>query len=192
MSETTRSSRRRARERGVWSYLAAGLGAGLMILVIGVAALVIVVPGVTGSVALTVLTPSMEPSLPPGTLVVVRPTSVDDIRIGDVATYQLQSGQPELVTHRVIGISHSTGGTTTLTTQGDANGEPDAAPVTPEQIKGVVWYSLPWIGYANNAIGGGGQSWLVVGIAVVLFAYAGWMFIGGMRRPKRRRESATP
>ena len=173
------------RERGVWSYIAAGISAGLLLIVAGIAVAVIVVPWVTGSVPLTVLTRSMEPSLPPGTLVVVQPVAPSSIAIGDVITYQVKSGEAEYITHRVIAISSSTGGDTTFTTQGDNNAEPDGTPVIADQVMGRVWYSVPWIGWLNNAVGGGGKTWLVVGLAVLLFAYAGWQFIGGLFRRRK-------
>lgn len=176
------------REKGVWSYIAAGVSAGLLLIVVAIAAAVIVVPWVTNSVPLTVLTKSMEPTLPPGTLVIVKPTAPQDIAIGDVVTYQIAPGRPEYITHRVIAVSRSTAGDLSFTTKGDNNAAADESAIVPEQIQGTVWYSLPWIGYLNNAVGGGGKTWLVIGLAVLLFGYAGWQFIGGLfeRRDKKR------
>ena len=69
---------------GWLSALGTGLGVGLLALVVLVAVLVIVVPGAIGGRALTVLTSSMEPTYPPGTLVVVKPTPPGEVHIGDV------------------------------------------------------------------------------------------------------------
>ncbi len=181
------------REKGFWSYLLAGISGGLLLLVVGVAVVVIVIPMVTGSVALTVLTQSMEPTYPPGTLVIVQPVATNDIRIGDPITYQLRPGEPELVTHRVVAISRSTGGELAFTTKGDNNDVADA-PVIADQVKGRVWYSVPWIGWLNNAVGGGGKTWLVIGAAVLLFGYAGWQFISSLfdRRSKRAETESAP
>ena len=181
----------RSKEKGVWSYVLAGLSGGLLLIVVGLAAAVIVVPWITNSVALTVLTRSMEPAYPPGTLVIVQPVAPNDIAIGDAITYQFQPGVPEYITHRVIAVSRSTGGELSFTTQGDNNAEPDADVVLADQVQGRVWYSLPWIGWVNNAVGGGGKTWLVIGLAVLLFAYAGWQFIGALfsRSKKPSKES---
>lgn len=179
------------REKGVWSYIAAGVSAGLLLIVVGIAAAVIVVPWATNSVPLTVLTKSMEPTLPPGTLVIVRPTDPANISIGDVITYQIAPGKAEYITHRVIAISRSTGGELSFTTKGDNNGVADENAILPEQIQGTVWYSVPWIGYLNNAVGGGGKTWLVIGLAVLLFAYAGWQFIGGLFDRKGKKAEDT-
>lgn len=179
------------RERGVWSYIVAGISGGLLLVITGIAVAVIIVPWVTNSTALTVLTRSMEPSYPPGTLVIVQPVNPNQISINDVITYQLTPGVPEYVTHRVIAVSRSTGGELSFTTKGDNNGAADATPVASEQVMGRVWYSLPWIGWLNNAVGGGGKTWLVIGLAVLLFAYAGWQFIGGLFN-RRGKDKAEP
>lgn len=181
------------RERGIWSYIVAGISGGLLLIVLGIAALVIVVPWVTNSVSLTVLTNSMAPTYPPGTLVIVQRVQPSEVRIGDAITYQIQPNVPEYITHRVIAISRDTQGGVSFVTKGDNNGAADTAPVIADQVMGRVWYSLPWIGWLNNAVGGGGKTWLVIGLAVLLFAYAGWQFIGSLfsRRGKDKAEPAA-
>ena len=57
--------------------------------------LAVLVPRVGGATPYTILTGSMEPGLPPGTLVVVKPVPADRIAIGSVITYQLDSGTPD-------------------------------------------------------------------------------------------------
>ena len=114
------------RQPGLMHYVGVGLSAGLLALMVALAAAVIVIPALVGGVPLTVLTGSMEPTLPPGTLVVVKPTPVQDIRVGNVLTYQIHSGEPAVVSHRVLSRSVSTDGTTTFITKGDNNDSPDA------------------------------------------------------------------
>lgn len=36
-----------------------------------------------------------------------------DIRVGDVVTYQIESGQPVVISHRVVGITSSSDGSRT-------------------------------------------------------------------------------
>ena len=188
------SGRRKVeKEKGVLHYIGLGLSYGLFALVLLLAIVVIAVPFVTGSTPMTVLTGSMVPTYPPGTLVIVRPTEADDIRIGDAITYQLKSGEPEVVTHRVISIATAANGDQTFVTQGDANPQPDEKPVMPVQVRGTVWYSVPFIGWANSAINGENRAWIVPLISVALFLYAGYMFASGLAssiRKKRRAKSA--
>lgn len=116
-------------------------------LLLGALALVAgVVPRLAGGAAYAVLTSSMEPGLPPGTLVVVRPVPPEELGIGDVVTYQLVSGEPQVVTHRIVGMRVGARGAPVFSTRGDANPAADPEPVQAVQIRGRVWYALPWVG----------------------------------------------
>jgi signal peptidase len=133
----------------------------------------------------------MEPGLPPGTLIIVRSVEPADIRIGDVITYQIRSGEPEVITHRVIGITESTTGELSFTLQGDNNGAPDD-PVREVQIQGKLWYSIPYLGWVNTWVNGESRGWIVPVIAGGLFVYAGWMVISGIvGSRKKAREAAA-
>jgi len=180
-------------EKSLLHYLGLAVSGAILLLVVALALLLIVVPKVTGSTPLTVLTSSMEPTLPPGTLIIVRPVAPDDIRIGDVVTYQIHSGVPGVITHRVTAISSSSAGGRTFTFKGDNNSVADADQVLPVQIQGRLWYSVPWVGWVNNAVNGQSRSWIVPVIAGLLFAYTGYMFASGAVSAlrKRRRARAT-
>jgi signal peptidase I len=99
-------------EKGLGHYVVIGLSAALLLAVLALAVVVIVIPKLSGATPLTVLTSSMEPTLPPGTLIVVQPVDVTDLAVGDVATYQIRSGEPDVITHRAPSSSR---GTTTAT-----------------------------------------------------------------------------
>ncbi|WP_219732637.1 signal peptidase I [Leifsonia shinshuensis] len=172
--------------KSLLQYVVTGLSVGLLGLVLFVAAVVIVIPRAAGATPVTVLTSSMEPTLPPGTLVVVKPKAVHDIRVGDVMTYQIRSGDPEVISHRVVGITSSTTNGLTFTTKGDNNAEADP-PVVPAQVRGVVWYSVPLIGYVNSALDQSQRSWVLPAVGVLLILYAGWMFVRGTTASVRRR-----
>jgi len=188
------SGRRKVhKEKGLLQFIGLGLSWGLFALVLVIAVGVIVVPFASGSTPMTVLTGSMRPLYPPGTLVIVKPIEPEDIRIGDVVTYQLRSGEPEVVTHRVIAINTGVNGDQSLTTKGDNNGIPDENPVLPVQVRGKVWYSVPYIGWANTIVNGENRVWIVPAIAGALFIYAGWMFMSGVSgaiRKRRRNRTA--
>lgn len=186
--------RPRRRTRGVWHAIGVGLSAGLLSLVVLLALVVIVIPKIAGATPMTVLTSSMEPKLPPGTLVVVKPEPLDKIKVGDVMTYQIRSGDPAVISHRVISISSRSDGTLTFTTKGDNNSEADPT-VIPQQVRGVLWYSLPLLGYVNSALSGEQRSWLVPMIAGALLVYALYMVVSatvGAVRRRRRRVRGSP
>jgi signal peptidase len=180
----------RSGPRGVLYAIALGLSTGLLLIVAALAVVLIVVPKATGSTPLTVLTQSMEPTLPPGTLLVVRPTAVEDIQVGDVVTYQIVSGQPAVISHRVVSVSSSSTGERTFVLKGDNNAKADPAPVTAAQIRGVVWYSVPDIGVVNQLVNGS-RSWLIPAVAGVLLTYGAVMMTAGFVSAARRRRAGT-
>jgi signal peptidase len=191
MTRTPRptSRTRRTGWRAALHAVALGLSTGLLLAVVGLALVVIVVPKATGSTPLTVLTQSMEPTLPPGTLLVVRPTRIDAVHVGDVLTYQMVSGRPEVVSHRVVSIATASDGTRTFVLKGDANAVVDPAPVIPAQVRGVVWYSVPAIGWVNQLVNGS-RSWVVPTLAAVLLVYGAVMILAGTVSGVRRRRRA--
>lgn len=189
------SRRRQSRPQNrVRQAIGLGLSGGVLALTLLLAILVIVVPLLVGGSPITVLTGSMEPKLPPGTLIIVKPTPVEEIRVGDVITYQLRSGEPELVTHRVVERVSGADGSTRFVTQGDANSIPDANPVRDVQVRGTVWYAVPYLGWVNTWLTGERRAIVVPVIAALLFGYAAFMVYSGLRdrtRARRRRERAA-
>jgi signal peptidase len=174
--------------------IAQGISWVILLFLAFVAIAVIVVPALTHSTPYTILTSSMVPTYPPGTLVIVKPIPIDDIHIGTVVTYQLESLKPEVVTHRVVAIVQPNlpGAEATFVTKGDANDVPDAKPVQYVQIRGAVWYSVPYIGWINNLVNGDMRSVLIPIAAGALFLYAGYQFVSGrLERKRERRELAA-
>ena len=173
--------------RSLWYYVGLGLSWGVLGLVVGLAAILVLVPAAAGATPLTVLTSSMEPHLPPGTFIVVRPTPIDDIHIGSVVTYQIESGKPEVITHRVVEIRSESNGSLSFITKGDNNDAPDPKPVIPDQVKGTLWYSVPFIGFAATALNGQSRTWLVPVVGVSLLIYAAIMVISALVARARKR-----
>jgi signal peptidase len=173
--------------RGIGYYIGLGLSWGVLGLVVGLAAILIFVPAAAGATPLTVLTSSMEPHLPPGTFIVVRPTPIADIHIGSVMTYQIESGKPDVITHRVVEVRSESNGSVSFITKGDNNDEADPNPVIPEQVKGTLWYSVPYIGYLATALNGQSRSWLVPVAGVGLLLYAAIMVVSGLVARARKR-----
>lgn len=166
-----------------WTAL---LGA-LVVLIVAV-----VVPRLAGATPYTVLTGSMEPTYPPGTLVVVRPVDTSAIRPGDVVTIQLRSGEPEVVTHRVVGVLVGRDGSPRWRTQGDANDVADQDLRIAEQVRGRVWYSVPHLGRASNVLSGSTRNTLTLVMAGALAVYALAMFTSAIADRRRRRPPTTP
>jgi signal peptidase len=144
----------------------------------------VLLPRVVGAQPFTVLTGSMRPSMPPGTMVIVRPVEFADLRVGDVVTYQIESGKPSVVTHRIISIDITDNGAR-LRTQGDANPSADVNLVRPEQVRGSVWYWVPYIGYVTSVGSGDGRANIVRVLGGALIVYAAYAVVMGVVRSRR-------
>jgi signal peptidase len=147
------------------------LGAGVLAVAVALLVVTVIVPLATGGRAYTVLTSSMEPALPPGSLVMVRPVKAADVGVGSVITYQVESRRPEVVTHRVVTMGVREDGSPVFRTQGDANPDPDPKWVRPVQVRGAVWYAVPYIGRLNSLMTPHVRDLLVRAIALGLLLY---------------------
>lgn len=147
---------------------------------------IVLVPRLAGATPYAVLTGSMSPGLPAGSLVVVRPVAPEDVGVGAVITYQLESGKPTVVTHRVIAVETAINGDRAFVTQGDANDVADPEPVLAVQVKGERWYSVPYLGHVHTLLSGSQRQIGVYVVGSLLLAYAAYMFTSSIRERRRR------
>lgn len=115
----------------------------VVLILLMVVAAVILVPMILGFKEMAVLSGSMEPTIPVGSIVYVKP--LDDPSVlepGDVCTYTLSDGKT-MVTHRVVSIDPDN---QTLVTQGDAN-DVDDGDINFTQVFGEAQFHLPYVGY---------------------------------------------
>lgn len=105
------------------------------------------VPALFGVSMLTVLTGSMAPALPEGSLILVRETAPAQIRVGDIITFYTSiAGYDGVVnTHRVTAVSERDGALS-FRTQGDANPLEDNSAVSAEQVVGRVFFQSLLLG----------------------------------------------
>jgi signal peptidase len=159
------------------------------------ALILIAVPLFTGSSTYAVLTSSMAPRYPPGTLLVVKPSSFASLRTGDVITYQLESGKPAVVTHRVVSIGVTQKGERTLITKGDNNDLRDATPVREVQVRGKLLYAVPYAGFVANILGQhrGGATGVAAAALIVYGVFTGGkgLLTTKNRRPRRTNKFGT-
>jgi signal peptidase len=181
-----------------------------LVLVLGVAVLAVGLPKLAGAVPLTVLSDSMAPAMPVGSLAVVKPTmplaadaealsveeidrvnDVSGIEPGDVVVFAPEEGSGVLVIHRVLTVSTDTAGRRVFTTKGDNNDTADS-PVDGYQVRAVLWYRLPLLGWVNDWLDASTRRAVAVGFAVLAFGWAGWNLIGALRARRARRAQADP
>ncbi|MGQ0521234.1 MAG: signal peptidase I [Actinomycetota bacterium] len=128
----------RRRSRSLVVEVALTLGALLGVVVTGVTVLAVQ----TGLRPLVVRSGSMEPTIATGSMVLVRRIDAADIRPGQVVA--VERPDRTRVTHRVVSLEHH-GETVELTMKGDANEDPDAAPVTVRHADLLV-HQVPELG----------------------------------------------
>ncbi|BCW37317.1 hypothetical protein StoSoilA2_33730 [Arthrobacter sp. StoSoilA2] len=167
-----------------------GLGVVLLSLALLAVGVLIMLPKVTGSQTYSVLTNSMAPKYAPGTFMVSQAADFDELKLGDVITYQIESGKPGVITHRIVGFGFLQTGEKTLTTKGDNNDVADPQPVREIQVRGKLLYAVPFVGFVANALGNSDRSlWLAVG-AVGLIGYGGFTMFREVRSARKERQSA--
>ena len=167
------------------------LSALLLGVVITCATTLVVVPRLTGSVPLTVLTGSMSPTYDAGSVVVVKPTPVDKLEIGDAITFQERSGHPAVVTHRIVSIAFAGDGSRQFITQGDANGAADPDPVKEAQVRGKVWYSVPIVGHAATLVAPSYRQIALKVLAGSLVLYGAYLILAETWVRRRRQLAST-
>ena len=90
-----------------------------------------------------VVSGSMEPGLPIGSVVVSERVDATAVSVGDVVTTDRFNG-PGTVTHRVVDVALGSS-QTVLTLKGDANGGVDREPYEVREV-GVMRLAIPYVG----------------------------------------------
>ena len=98
-----------------------------------------------------VLTGSMVPAYPIGSLIYVQEVDPNELELRDVITF---SSGKTIVTHRIVEIVRDENNPYQLKfrTKGDANNDPDASLVGPADIIGRVAFGIPHLGTIANYI----------------------------------------
>lgn len=164
-------------------------GWAVLLAAVGVLAATVVVPRAIGGHAYAVTSGSMLPTLTPGSVVVVRPVDTAKIDIGSIITFQMEAGRPGVATHRVLTQGMRDYDEPILHTRGDANDVGDAEWVRPVQVKGEVWYSVPFVGRLTNLMPNDAKQLGVASVATALLGYAGGMFLLTIRDRRRARHA---
>ena len=124
---------------------------GIVIVLIPVcASLALLVPRAMGCSEFVVVTASMEPELPVGSLIITKEKDPASIQAGEVITFRSTADPEATVTHRVVENRQAEG---QLITRGDANDMRDMHPVAYGDVIGVVTRSFPGLGFISE-IGG--------------------------------------
>lgn len=114
-----------------------------------------------------VVSGSMEPVYPTGSLLYVRCAAADTLAVGDAITFMLD--EDTVATHRIIEIiPDEEEGVLRFRTQGDANDTPDGTPVHEKNIIGKPLFAIPYLGYFAHFVQKPPGLYLAISFAAVL------------------------
>jgi signal peptidase len=97
----------------------------------------------------TILTPSMQPAYNVGDMIFVKVGDTDDIKEGDVITFNPSSDSGAYLTHRVTEkiTNYEGSGVTCFRTKGDANDSNDSFLIDEDRVIGKVGFRIAKLGY---------------------------------------------
>jgi signal peptidase I len=124
----------------------AGLLAWLLAVAVAGLLLATFAPTIFGLQSMTVISGSMEPKMPVGSVAMTREVDARSISKGDIVSFR-RRGSADTTTHRVISVK-AEGSQIIFTTKGDANTTPDPEPVVVDGRIHKVEYVVPFAGYA--------------------------------------------
>lgn len=108
------------------------------------ACLGLAIPRIAGCETYVVVSGSMEPSIPVGSIVYSEPVDPKLLQSGDVIVFNDYTRSKAPITHRAVSNDTAAG---TIITKGDANAARDVNPVTYDNLIGKVKTHVPRIGF---------------------------------------------
>lgn len=148
------------------AHICSAIGIVLLIVLI-IACLPLTLPKAFGYQMYTVISGSMEPVLPVGSLVYVKYQEPESIEKKDIIAFYGSNDSSSIITHRVVYNKKLSG---EFVTKGDANMEKDMNPISYNQYMGKVVLMIPVIGgVAQTLTTGNGK--------LVLFSFIGLILL---------------
>lgn len=162
------------------------LGSFIMLAVI-LLCLALAAPRLAGIKTFVVISGSMEPAIPVGSMVYSKEVDPKTLETGDVIVFYssntaqggANAGEVIPVTHRVV-VNDTTNGE--ITTKGDANEQNDISKVTYLNVEGKVVFHIPHLGYLAAPLAS-----MMGKIALALIILAGYLLteVGSSLRKRR-------
>lgn len=148
------------------AHICSVIGTVLLIILI-ISCLPLTLPKAFGYQMYTVISGSMEPALPVGSLVYVKYQEPESIEKKDIIAFYGSNESSSIITHRVVYNKKLSG---EFVTKGDANKEKDMNPISYNQYMGKVVLMIPVIGgVAQTLTTGSGK--------IVLFSFIGLILL---------------
>lgn len=158
---------KRENKKSPVAVVCSALGTVLLIIIILIC-LPLTVPRVLGYNIYTVISGSMEPAIPTGSLVYVKGVAPAEVKEDDVIAFYGARDSSAIITHRVVANSEIMG---EFITKGDANKTKDMNPIPYADYIGRVELSVPVLGgiaQTFTSLAGKIAAASIVGLAVLL------------------------
>ena len=175
-SPTTPSSEDTRRD---WLLLILASAGKVGLYLLAAAVLWATIPLLFGLTVTTVASGSMEPGIRTGDVVASLSVEESKLQVGQVLLFDDPAMPGRLKLHRAV--EQSIEG---ITTQGDANPDPDSMLLSPEDVVGVGFVRIPWIGIPVNWLHRG--QWVELGGFLAVLGSAA--LLSNLDRDLRRRD----
>lgn len=156
----------------------------LLMLAVIVAMVPFTAPKLFGYRIYGVLTESMTPSYPVGSVVYIRPCEPETVQAGDVITFRMGTDTEYVMTHRVIDVD-AVG--RLFCTKGDANNAADAEPVAFDRLIGRAELCIPGLAALSelaDSMTGRAVLFIAFALAFILWVTADLLSPKGSRGKK--------
>ncbi len=141
-------AKKNKKKKSAFAKICSITGTGMILIVIALCSL-LVLPGIFGYYMYHVLSGSMEPQMPVGSLIYVHKEAPEEIGEQDIIAFFSSLEDSGIITHRVIKNNIASG---TFITKGDANEKEDTMPVPYDNFIGRVVLIIPYVGKALTAL----------------------------------------
>ena len=137
-----------------------------------------------------VLTGSMEPAYPVGSLIYVKPVDASELRVNDVITFSVTPGV--IATHRIVEVVPDENNPLIVRyrTKGDANKDVDAALVSAGNIVGKVMFCVPVLGQMASYIQEPPGLYVAILVCGLMIAFVFFTDSLDEKQKKHRKKSA--
>ena len=160
----------------------------VLVVIVVVVALLLVGARLFGLQVYAVLSGSMEPTYHVGSVIYVEPVDPSEIQVGDPITFVMNE-ELTVATHRVVRIDAEN---SHFYTKGDANENPDAAPVHFNNLLGKPVFTIPYLGYISSYVQSPPGMYYAIAVGVLLLAlvFVPDMLDGGKKKKSGKSEKS--
>ena len=121
---------------------------------------------------------SMEPAIPVGSIVVIKPVDPENLKERDIICFKVSEST---VTHRIVNVTDEG-----FTTKGDANEDPDTWIVKRESVIGKVVFTILYIGFISGFVR------TPLGFILLIIIPATLLIIGEIRNIMKHKNERLP